>query len=206
MSAAPFRTGLWWVLFGLVVLILGAARPPHEGPSPSDADATVAAPCDHPIEVSGRVSRPGIVCGAPTFRAALRLAGPLGCELPPKTESSARAPPAARGPCGSSAGRRLVVGVGVGGVCDVAEDAMSAPLALAVGVPIDINEASAEAFDTLPRVGPRLAARIVADRERRGAFLRLEDLARVRGVGAKTLSRLRPHLCVGKGRSRSSQR
>ena len=50
------------------------------------------------------------------------------------------------------------------------------------------------ALQRLPAVGPALAARIV---ETRGAkpFATPDDLRRVRGIGAKTLETLRPHVC-----------
>ncbi|OGH62032.1 MAG: hypothetical protein A3G34_03430 [Candidatus Lindowbacteria bacterium RIFCSPLOWO2_12_FULL_62_27] len=51
---------------------------------------------------------------------------------------------------------------------------------------ININRASAEALQTLPRIGPETARRIVADRDTRGPFRKKEDLMRVRGVGRKT--------------------
>lgn len=47
--------------------------------------------------------------------------------------------------------------------------------------PIDINRASAEEFTKLPGVGPALARRIVAFREKHGSFRRVEDLLAIRG-------------------------
>jgi competence protein ComEA len=46
----------------------------------------------------------------------------------------------------------------------------------------------------LPGIGPELAQRIVADRQARGPFRRVEDLRRVRGIGPKTLERMRVYL------------
>ena len=50
-------------------------------------------------------------------------------------------------------------------------------------VPIDLDTASAALLESLPRIGPALAKRIVEDRERRGPFGSLEGFQRVRGVG-----------------------
>lgn len=61
---------------------------------------------------------------------------------------------------------------------------------------IDINSATAKEFERLPRIGPQIAGRIVAYREKNGAFKRIDDITRVRGIGPKTLERLRPHLTV----------
>ncbi|GAB4205257.1 MAG: hypothetical protein OHK0013_21000 [Sandaracinaceae bacterium] len=56
--------------------------------------------------------------------------------------------------------------------------------------PLDLNLASAAELERLPRIGPALAARIVADREENGPFLRVEELDRVQGIGPATLAAL----------------
>lgn len=66
---------------------------------------------------------------------------------------------------------------------------------------IDLNEASAADLELLPRIGPTLARRVVTDRERNGPFAAIEDLARVRGIGPRTLERLRPLVRVEVPRS-----
>ena len=71
-----------------------------------------------------------------------------------------------------------------------------AAAALRRGEPIDVNTASAADLELLPRVGPALAARIVADRERNGRFTHLDELDRVSGIGPRTVQRLAPLLRV----------
>jgi competence protein ComEA len=61
----------------------------------------------------------------------------------------------------------------------------------AVG-PLAINKASARELQALPRVGPVLAARIVAWREANGPFRSMRDLRRVQGIGARTAAQLAP--------------
>lgn len=61
---------------------------------------------------------------------------------------------------------------------------------------IDLNRASAEELQRLPRVGPKTAACILDYRARRGGFRRVEDLTRVSGIGPKTLERLAPLVVV----------
>jgi competence protein ComEA len=56
---------------------------------------------------------------------------------------------------------------------------------------VDMAAAPAGEIEALPGVGPVLAARIVAERDR-APFRSLDDLARVPGVGAATIERLRP--------------
>jgi competence protein ComEA len=66
--------------------------------------------------------------------------------------------------------------------------------------PIDLNTADAAALATLPRIGPTLAARIVADRSARGPFDSVDALDRVPGVGPRTIEELRPHVRVDAAR------
>lgn len=53
---------------------------------------------------------------------------------------------------------------------------------------VNLNSASREQLEALPRVGPALAARILAARPYRS----LADLDRVKGIGPSTLSALAP--------------
>ena len=61
---------------------------------------------------------------------------------------------------------------------------------------IDINQASAEQLQTLPGIGAKRADAIVKQRESR-RFTRVSQLLRVRGIGRRTLKRLRPLIFVG---------
>src|SRR5438105_290256 len=62
--------------------------------------------------------------------------------------------------------------------------------------PIDINRASEEELQQLPRIGPELARRIVAMR-RIAPFRSVDELRRVRGIGVKILEEVRPFVTVG---------
>jgi competence protein ComEA len=59
---------------------------------------------------------------------------------------------------------------------------------------IDINHATWVEWMQLPEIGEMLARRIVEDVEQRGPFSGVDDVARVRGVGPKTLQQIRPFL------------
>lgn len=59
-------------------------------------------------------------------------------------------------------------------------------------LPLDLNRASAPQLEQLPGIGPVTAARIVVAREDRGPFGALEELDDVRGIGPKTIERIRP--------------
>jgi competence protein ComEA len=55
---------------------------------------------------------------------------------------------------------------------------------------VDLDQADSVALERLPRIGPSLASRIVADRQQRGPFGSLEALQRVRGIGPKLAEHL----------------
>jgi competence protein ComEA len=62
---------------------------------------------------------------------------------------------------------------------------------------LDLNRAGESELDALPGIGPVLAARIVAERTRRGRFRAAEDLLAVPGIGPRLYERLRDRVRVG---------
>lgn len=64
------------------------------------------------------------------------------------------------------------------------------------GAKININTADASTLESLPRVGPALAARIMAWREENGRFASVEDLMSVSGIGDKTFAGLKDLVTV----------
>lgn len=56
---------------------------------------------------------------------------------------------------------------------------------------VNLNTAEVAELDTLPRIGPALAERIIAWREDNGRFTSVEDLLAVPGIGEKMLAGLR---------------
>lgn len=103
-------------------------------------------------------------------KTAARLAPYLdfGVAPPPSLGARARRAPASRAPASRTPAGRTVV----------------------------LNTASPAELESLPGVGPVLAARIVAYRDSAGAFGSVEELERVSGVGPATLERLRERLAV----------
>lgn len=61
---------------------------------------------------------------------------------------------------------------------------------------ININTADAATLTTLKGVGPQLAERIAAFREKNGPFEKAEDLMQVKGIGEKILERNRGVITV----------
>ena len=64
---------------------------------------------------------------------------------------------------------------------------------------VDVNAAGSGEIDLLPRVGPVLADRIVADRHARGPYRVPADLLGVHGVGPKVLAGLEAEVTCGAG-------
>jgi len=77
-----------------------------------------------------------------------------------------------------------------------AAEAVKKPPETAHVAAVDINEASATALAEVPGIGEVMAERIVAWRKEHGPFERVEDLMKVKGIGEKSLEKLKPYLRV----------
>jgi competence protein ComEA len=70
---------------------------------------------------------------------------------------------------------------------------------------VNVNTASSEQLQLLPKIGPALAERIIAFRETNGPFKKVDELVAVRGIGEKSLAVLRPYV-VTDGRTTLTQK
>ncbi len=61
---------------------------------------------------------------------------------------------------------------------------------------VDVNHADLAALGTLPGIGPKMAERIMADRQANGFYRRVEDLLRVKGIGPAKLAKLREKIVI----------
>jgi competence ComEA-like helix-hairpin-helix protein len=59
---------------------------------------------------------------------------------------------------------------------------------------VDLNQADAATLGQLPGIGPKLASRILAQRDAQGPFAASDDLLQVPGIGPARVERLRPVL------------
>lgn len=78
--------------------------------------------------------------------------------------------------------------------------AVSKPVSRSKAAPaprsINLNTATSAELQSLPRIGPKLAERILAYRDEHGPFERVEELVRVRGIGQKTFAQMEPYLRI----------
>ncbi len=75
-------------------------------------------------------------------------------------------------------------------------ESMDAAKRLALGLPVDINLAGFDELRMIPGVGDRLAGDIVALRDKKGRFEKLDQLMEVKGIKENKLAKLRPYLFI----------
>jgi competence protein ComEA len=61
---------------------------------------------------------------------------------------------------------------------------------------VNINTADASELQKLPGVGPAMASRILEHRQQKGRFTDPSQLLDVKGIGSKTLAKMRPFITV----------
>jgi competence protein ComEA len=129
------------------------------------------------VHVSGQVAHPGLVslpAGARVIDAVAAAGGPTGSADQGAVNLAARV----------TDGQQVVVpkrGAAPPGTTPTAGAA----------APISLGSATAEQLETLPRIGPALAARIIAYRDAHSGFASVDDLGEVGGIGPKTLAGLK---------------
>ena len=69
---------------------------------------------------------------------------------------------------------------------------------------VDVNSANLQELQRISGVGPAIAQRIIDYRNAHGAFTSIEDLQKVRGIGTKTMERIRPQVTVQGGAAYTS--
>lgn len=63
-----------------------------------------------------------------------------------------------------------------------------------IPVDVNINSADEEMLTQLPGIGPVTAGKIVEYRQENGKFKSVDELTNVKGIGGKTLVKLKPYL------------
>jgi len=62
---------------------------------------------------------------------------------------------------------------------------------------VNINTASSSELETLPRVGPKVAQRIIDFRTKNGNFKKVEEIMKIQGIGEKIFENIRDLITVG---------
>lgn len=137
------------------------------------------------VHVLGEVAHPGLYILEPDARLVDALAAAGGT----LDTADLRAVNLARA---LSDGEQIIV--------PVQGEALSAegrgPSAVGADGVIDLNAATQEDLETLPRIGPALAQRILEWREENGRFRSVDDLMAVPGIGEKLLAGVREKVRV----------
>lgn len=88
------------------------------------------------------------------------------------------------------------VAVGPSAAPEPASSSSASTAAGSSGAPVNLNTATAAELETLPRVGPVMAQRIIEHRDQVGGFRSVEELDDVTGIGPAMLSALTPLVTV----------
>ena len=165
------------VVVAAAVLAAGGAAGSRAELAPVRAErASAPAPTPLLVHVSGAVRRPGIVAlpaGARVVDALAAAGGPTAEAATDAINLAARV----------NDGQQVVLP-------EIGAPAAAPATGSAGGGPVSLSAATAEQLETLPRIGPAMAARIIAYRDANGLGS-VDDLANVSGIGPKTLDGLR---------------
>lgn len=179
----------------------GAESGSHAGWAPGNA--TIAA-SSIVIHVVGEVAKPGVYelpSGARAL-AAIEAAGGASEKAVLSALNLARqlsdgeqllVPNAEQAAAASGIGGAGVTG-GAGTTSGLA--GVSGSTANSPGQLVNLNAAELSALESLPHIGPALAARIIDWRTNNGGFRSIDQILEVSGIGRKTFEDLRAHVTV----------
>lgn len=183
--------GAWWVLRPAASPPVEAVLPRVDTVAPTIAPPTSTRPPALVVHVDGAVNRPGLhelpagsrvadavrAAGGLTDdadRTRINLAAPVldGSRVWIPTRGEEAAPPVLTG---------ATAGTGAAGSAG----------------PVDVNTADPATLESLPGIGPTIAAAIVETRTDRGGFASVDELVEVPGIGPTRLEALRDLVTVG---------
>lgn len=141
------------------------------------------------VHVAGSVAAPGIVTLPAGSRVAEAVAA-AGGALPGTSLDGLNL--ARR----LTDGEQVVVGAVVEPTGGSAPAAGSSPATASAADQVDLNAATSEELQELPRVGPATAEKIIEYRERNGRFSTVDQLLEVPGIGERTLEGMRDKVRV----------
>lgn len=188
-----------WVIAGLLIAVLTVAvfvrtRPPAARIAPpSTAPVAEATPTATPsmsevlVHVSGAVRRPGLYALPQGSRVADALEAAGGATERADVDAINLAEvlvDAAK------------VDVPRRGASGAVQPTGAAPSSTPTSAVVNVNTADALALETVPGIGPVLAAAIVQHREEHGPFPSVDALLEVSGIGPATLESVRLYVTV----------
>jgi competence protein ComEA len=68
-----------------------------------------------------------------------------------------------------------------------------------LGIPINVNNATADDLSSLPGIGPHIANEVILFRKTRGIFSKIEELKAVKGIGEKRFKKIEKYLTITPG-------
>lgn len=187
----PLAFGILGGLLGAGILLL-ATRPPRGAPVTLLPPPT---PAPIVVHVSGAVRQPGVYALPPGSRvgAAVDAAGGFtaqaqgeGLNLAALLEDGARLEVPVRPTAAESSSP---------GPASTAAPA-STPSA---GSKINLNSASQQELESLPRIGPALAQRILEYRQQYGPFTEIDEIKAVEGIGEGIFAEIKDLITVEDG-------
>jgi competence protein ComEA len=194
-----------------VAVVAGLLAPdggvtPVVGPASSAGVLVTSAPTTPAaavvVHVLGRVKRPGVY-ELPDGSRVIDAIGAAGGFAPDADQSGLNlaqeladgtqvlVPKPGEAAAGAGAGAAAGGGAGPGSASG------AGGAASASGGTVDLNTATLEQLETLPRIGPSLAQRILDWRTQNGRFASVDDLKNVSGIGDKTFAGLEGAVTVG---------
>lgn len=181
------------VLMRIPVAPAAPAAPTAEPAPPASAPTAAATPSDGEqaggevlvVHVAGAVTEPGVVEVPHGTRVADAIERAGGATAEADLDALNLAAPVADG-------QQVYVPREGEEVPPVSSGAGSAT----ADTVLNLNTADAAALETLPGIGPAIAGRIMAWREEHGAFVSVDALTNVSGIGPATLERLRDLVTV----------
>lgn len=163
-------------------LLRGQAAPSESVLLPTDAGAPTASAGELYVHVLGAVERPGIY----VLDLDARLVDALAAAGGTTDDADLAAVNLARL---LTDGEQVIVPVV--GAAGAPVDSTTAGAGGGGDALVNLNTADQSALETLPRIGPSLAQRIISWREENGAFRSVDDLLAVPGIGEKLLAGIR---------------
>lgn len=167
-----------------------APESPAGAAGQNDVEDTGSGGSEIYVHVLGAVVAPGLYTLASDARVvdAIAAAGGFGENADPATVNLARTVTDGEQIVVGEPGQPPAAGDGSGGTPGVAgtDGAGAAP----GGGPLSLNTATAEQLESLPRIGPALAERIIAWRTENGPFRLVDELLDVPGIGDAILAGL----------------